>query len=89
MMKLIVCPNDIKKKILEENSKSNDLVNIKFMTKKEFINNYYFSYDDKSLYYLMDKYNYNLDVAKVYLNNLYGIDLESSYTDSKLVFLKH
>ena len=88
MMKLIVCPNDIKKKILEENSKNNDLVNIKFMTKKEFINNYYFSYDDKTLYYLMDKYNYNLDVAKVYLNNLYGIDLECDYTDSKLVFLK-
>ena len=35
MTKLIICPNDVKRKILEENSKNNELVNIKFMTKKE------------------------------------------------------
>ena len=88
MMKIIVCPNDIKMKVLEENSKNNNLVNIKFMTKKEFIDNYYFSYDNKTLYYLMDKYHYNLDVAKVYLNNLYGIDIDKDYTNNKLIFLR-
>ena len=66
MTKLIICPNDVKRKILEENSKSNELVNIKFLTKKEFIDNYYFSYDDKTLYYLMDKYHYNSDTHLLY-----------------------
>ena len=65
MTKLIVCPNDVKIKILEDNSKNNELVNIKFMTKKEFIDNYYFSYDDKTLYYLMDKYHFNLGNHKI------------------------
>ena len=88
MTKLIICPNDVKRKILEENSKNNELVNIKFMTKKEFIDNYYFSYDDKTLYYLMDKYHYNLDVARVYLSNLYGIDENKEYSNSKLIFLR-
>lgn len=88
MTKLIICPNDVKRKILEENSKNNELVNIKFMTKKEFIDNYYFSYDDKTLYYLMDKYHYNLDVARVYLSNLYGIDENKDYSNSKLIFLR-
>ena len=37
MTKLIVCPNDVKIKILEDNSKNNELVNIKFMTKVEFL----------------------------------------------------
>ena len=88
MTKLIVCPNDVKIKILEDNSKKNDLVNIKFMTKKEFIDNYYFSYDDKTLYYLMDKYHFNLDVCRVYLSNLYGIDVEEDYSNNKLIFLR-
>ncbi len=88
MTKLIICPNDIKIKILEDNSKKNELENIKFMTKKEYIDNYYFSYDDKTLFYLIDKYHYNLDVCRVYLNNLYGIDLDEDYQDSKLIFLR-
>ena len=88
MTKIIVCPNDVKIKILEDNSKNNDLVNIKFMTKKEFIDNYSFSYDDKTLYYLMDKYHFNLDVCRVYLSNLYGIDVEEDYSNNKLIFLR-
>ena len=58
------------------------------MTKKEFIDNYYFSYDDKTLYYLMDKYHFNLDVCRVYLSNLYGIDVDKDYSNNKLIFLR-
>ena len=85
---LIICPNATKLKILNELLEENTLYNIKFMTKEEFKNNYYFSYDDSALFYLMKKYNYNLDVAKVYLKNLYVIDENKEYKNHKLKFLK-
>lgn len=85
---IIICPNDQKKKILNKLSNQDKLFNIKFFTKKEFINNYYFSYNDKTIYYLMNKYNLNIDVVKVYLNNLYFIDINKNYNSSKLEYLK-
>ena len=68
--KLIICPNEEKLKILLELNNSKELNPIKFMTKNEFFNNYYFSYDDDTIYYLMKKYQFNIDVCKVYLINL-------------------
>ncbi len=88
MEKIIVCPNETKLKILEELNNSNELHSIKFMTKNEYINNYFFSYNDNAIYYLMNKYNFNLDVAKVYLNNLYVIDINKDYNNKKLLFLR-
>lgn len=86
---LIICPNEQKIKILETLSKEKKLYNIKFMTKEEYKSNYYFSYDETALYYLMNKYNYNLAVAKVYLNNLYVIDIDKKYKSEKLIFLQN
>lgn len=86
--KIIICPNEEKMKILLSVSKDNKLYSIKFMTKDEYINNYYFSYNDDTIYYLMKKYNLNIDVCKVYLNNLYVIDINKDYSSSKLNFLK-
>ncbi|MDO4995750.1 MAG: PD-(D/E)XK nuclease family protein [Bacilli bacterium] len=85
---VIICPNDEKMNILDGYSKIDNLHNIKFMNKKEFINNYYFSYDETAIQYLMDKYNYNLDVCKVYLKYLYVIDIDKDYKVKKLNFLK-
>lgn len=86
--RLIVCPNSRKMDILNEICHDNSLHNVKFMTLEEFKNNYFFSYDERAIYYLMNKYGYNLDVCKVYLNNLYVIDTDVCYKDSKLNFLK-
>ena len=86
---LMVCPNATKIKILNEQMQDDKLYNIKFMTKEEFKNNYFYSYDDETLYYLLKKYNYNLDVAKIYLKNLYVIDENKDYKNPKLVFLKN
>ena len=58
------------------------------MTKKEYLDNYYFSYDDDAIYYLMKKYNLNIDVCKVYLKNLYVIDINRDYSSLKLNYLK-
>lgn len=86
---LIVCPNATKIKILNEQMQDDKLYNIKFMTKEEFKNNYFYYYDDETLYYLLKKYNYNLDVAKIYLKNLYVIAENKDYKNPKLVFLKN
>lgn len=87
--KLIICPNEEKLKILLELNNSKELNPIKFMTKSEFFNNYYFSYNDETIYYLMKKYHFNIDVCKVYLNNLYVIDINKEYKSDKLNFLKN
>ena len=86
---LIICPNEEKIKILDNLNKEDKLYDIKFMTKEEFKNNYYFSYNEKTLYYLLTKYNLNLDVAKVYLKNLYVIDISKDYSSPKLKFLQN
>ena len=88
MKKLIICPNDTKLQLLNSINSSNQLHNMKFMTKNEYLNKYYFSYDEKTLYYLMDKYQLNIDVAKLYLNNLKVIDTSNTYQNEKLNFLK-
>ena len=89
MKKIIICPNEEKLNILEKIEDNNKLHSIKFMTINEYINNYYFSYDTKTIYYLMKKYNFNIDVVKVYLKNLYYIDEHTEYKNKKLLFLKN
>ena len=86
---LMIIPNNEKMKLLSNLEKDNSLHNIKFMTKEEFLSNYYFKSDEKTLFYLLNKYKLNLDVAKVYLKNLYVIDINKEYSSSKLNFLKN
>ena len=85
MTKLIICPNEEKMKLLEEN---NNLEDIKYMTKEEYLKHYYYEYDEKAIYYLMNKYKYNIDVAKVYLDNMIYIDIDKKYKNNKINFLK-
>lgn len=88
MEKIIICPNEEKLNLLEEFRNTKELSSIKFMTKKEFIDNALFTYDETALEYLMNTYHYNLDVCKVYLKNLYPIDITKDYKSDKLNFLK-
>ena len=68
---IIICDNDCKIQILKNLKK---LVNIKFMTMSEFIKNYCFDYDEKTILYLIKNYNIKYEVALEYLNNLYYIE---------------
>jgi ATP-dependent helicase/DNAse subunit B len=68
---LIITPTHIKKQILKELTKEKRILNIKFMTIKEFTDNYFGSYDEKALYYLIKKYNLKYGVAKEYLDNVF------------------
>ena len=85
MQNVIICPNSEKIRVLKE---CKGIHPNQYMTKSEFYSSYYFSYDENTYFYLMKKYHYNLDVCKVYLENLYAIDLDKKYTHSKLIFLQ-
>ncbi len=83
---IIICENNYKKYILKELSEKKLFLNIKFFSKKEFFNEYLFKYNERTLAYLINKYNYKVDIAKMYLNNLYNIE-NKKYSNEKLQFL--
>ena len=85
---LLIIPNNIKSKVLKKLSDQNVLLNIKIMSIEEFKNKFYFNYDEKSIYYLMNKYGYKYGVAKEYLENLYYIG-HDDFNNEKLIFLKN
>lgn len=68
---LIIAPNHIKEKILKQISENHQLINIKIMNKEEFIKNYFITYKNESLYFLMQKFNLKYKTAKKYLDNIY------------------
>ena len=80
---LVLCDYSIKEKLLKENKSLSDT---KYMTVLEFIKSYTFSYDEKSIAYLMKKYNIDYSIAIEYLDNLYYIDFNS--TNDKMKLLK-
>ena len=87
-LNIVVTPNSNKLKLLDSFNNEKDLHNIKFMTKNEFINNYYYSYDDKTILYLLKKYHLNIDIVKVYLNYMNIIDINKEYKSNKINTLK-
>jgi len=88
---VLVVPNTIKKTLLEEIDTLDTLLNIKMMTKQEFIKQYYFDYDKETLIYLTNKYDIKLEVAKVFLNNMYKLNdtFTSSNTINELTLMKN
>lgn len=67
---ILLIPNNIKKDTIKKVRDKYFNYNIKFMSLDEFIDKYTFSYDNKTIYYLMKEYNLNYSTALVYLNNL-------------------
>jgi len=84
---IIICEENYKKYILKELTKNSLFLNIKIMSKRDFFKEYLFKYNEKTISYLVNKYNYKVDVAKMYLENLYYIDENKEYNSSKLQFL--
>ena len=86
---LIICPREEKEKILNQLEQEDKLYNIKFMTKEDYLENYFFTYQDKAIFYLMKKYHYKVDVCKVYLSYLPIIEDDKRYENEKLKFLQN
>ena len=70
---ILLIPNNIKTEIIKLAREKHYNYNIKFMSLEEFIKNYTFDYNEKTVYYLMKEYNINYDTATIYLKNLYYI----------------
>ena len=85
---LIICESDNKKKILNKINECKKLIPVKFISLKELYNLYYFNYDEKALYYLINKYNFKYDVAKTYLDKLIYIE-NTEFRSDKLNDLKN
>lgn len=71
---IVLIPNAIKKEVIKRVRKDYYNHNIKFLSMDDFIKRYTFSYDNKTIYYLMKEFNLNLSSAMVYMNNLYYIN---------------
>lgn len=71
---LLITNSSNKKELIKRISSLDRLVNIKVMTIKELIDNYYFTYDEKTIYYLMNKYNIKYSIARKYIDNMYYVN---------------
>lgn len=80
---LIVCPSDYKQSILLDLNKSKRILDVSFMSLKEYINNYLFTYDDKAVLYLVNNYHLSVKNAKEILDNLIYIK-DFKYNNQKL-----
>lgn len=86
---ILVVPNNIKKRVLNEISLSNRIQDIKIMSLEEIRDKYYFTYDDRSYQFIHDKYHYQYDIIKIILDNLYYVsDNSNSYNMNLLRDIK-
>ena len=79
---ILIVPNILKNKILKK-IRTKDLKNIKILTIEELRKKFYFDYTDKAVLFLMEKYNYQYDVAKMYLARLHEVG-ESDFGSPKI-----
>jgi len=80
---LIITPNCYKKKVIKEINSLDYLVSYKVMDIKEFLNKFFFSYDKKTINYIVNNYNLTVSTAIEYLNNLYYLE-DREYNFPKL-----
>lgn len=85
---IYIVPNSLKLKLLDILSKENKIYNITFISLEELEKHYFFDIKEDALLYLLDKTNENIDVLKLMLKNLYKIDVNKDYKESKLNNLK-
>ena len=81
---LLIIPNEIKEEMILKITSENNLLDIKYISLKELYKKF-FNYDIKAIYYLMDKYNFKYEVAKVYLDNMFYV--KDDFDDDKLKLL--
>ena len=87
--KIIIIKDSSKKSLLSKINQENKLINIKIITLSELKKKYLFDYTKETIYYVSNKHNVVQDVAKVFIENLYYINVNSSYEKvKKLVELK-
>ena len=88
---ILIVPSNVKTKALNYISSLNKLLNIKMYTLKELKSLMCFNYGANSIGYLVDKYNYDIDVAKELIENMYFVESRKYNSNklNKLVSLKN
>lgn len=81
----LIITND-KSSILNYLNENKIILNLKIMSLKEFKDKYFGTYNEEAIYYLVKKYNYKYDVAKLYLDNfLFNDELKKELLENNLV----
>ena len=80
---VLIVPNILKTKILEFIDSLDKLISVKIYSLEEVKQHLYFSYDEKAIIYLMDKYNYKYEVSKTLIDNIYYVE-DRVYSSNKL-----
>lgn len=75
---LFITNNSSKNYLIKKINQIPKILNVKVITPRELIENYYFKYDEQAIYYLMNKYKIKYDIAKIYLNNMYYVNEPNS-----------
>ena len=86
---IIICNQNTKKRILEDNFRQKKLFNATFFSLQEFINKLCFKITDEAIVYSQKFLKTSYANAKVIVPYIYYIDLEETYSDSKLVELQN
>ena len=85
---ILIVPNNLRETILKT-IRDSKKINIKIFDLKEFISRLTFTYDEKTIYNVMNKYNINYNISRLYLDNIKYIDSDSNnYKLSNLYKLK-
>ena len=87
-MEIILTDENNKLDILNTLTKQKKLNPYKFYTFDDLKRNLYFDYDYEAIAYIIKKYNVNIDIAKIYLENMYFIKNINSEKGQFLLALK-
>lgn len=85
----VICPNNIKKQILDEMNECNELYNISFLSMESFYDSCTFTISNEMLYFVMNTYDTTYDIAYSYLQSLKSIYLinDINIDNEKVLFL--
>ncbi len=83
---ILIIPNEYKRDVLISLNKMDEKYNIKIMSLNEFVSLFTFSFDEKSICYIVENYDVNYKVAKDYLKYIRFLD-DKKYKSEKLNFL--
>lgn len=78
---IIITKDSLKNTLLKRFSDS--LNDIKIITLTELRRKFYFDYNEQTIYYLMNKYGYHLEVSKMYIDRMYEVS-NDSFNSSKI-----
>ncbi len=71
---ILIIPNNIKEEVIKNIRNQNKNLNIKIFSLEEFINNLTFTYNEETIFRLMQQENVNYNIASIYLNNIKYVD---------------